>query len=43
MALNVGLDISFNNTSMQDWKGILKKAGECNDVKVYITNNDTSH
>jgi hypothetical protein len=41
MALNVGLDTSFNN--MQDWKGIQKIRGECNDVKVYITNDDTSH
>jgi hypothetical protein len=42
MVLNVGFD-TFNNTSMQDWKGIENKAGEFNDVKVYIINNDTSH
>jgi hypothetical protein len=36
IALNVGLDVSFDN--MQDWKGIREKAGEVNSTEVYITN-----
>jgi hypothetical protein len=31
MALNVGLDVSFDN--MKDWKGILERAGDVNSTK----------
>jgi hypothetical protein len=40
MALNFGLGASFDN--MQDWEGILEKAGEVNSTKAYITNDETS-
>jgi hypothetical protein len=32
MASNIGLDISFGN--MEDWKGVWKKAGEVNTIKL---------
>jgi hypothetical protein len=40
MALNVGFDILFDN--MQDWKGILEKAGEINSMKANVTNGECS-
>jgi hypothetical protein len=40
MALNVGLDVSFDN--MKDWRGIREKAGEPNNTKPYVTNEETS-
>jgi hypothetical protein len=39
-ALNVGLDVSFDNT--QDWKGIWEISGDINSTKTYITNDETS-
>jgi hypothetical protein len=39
IVLNVILDALFDN--MQDWKGILEKAGEVNTTK-FITNDVTS-
>jgi hypothetical protein len=35
MALNVGLDVSFDN--MEEWKGIRNKAVEVNSTETYIT------
>jgi hypothetical protein len=39
MALNVGLDVSFDN--MLGEKGIRVKAGELNSTKVYKTDYET--
>lgn len=41
MSLNVSLDASFDN--VQDCKGIQENAGQVNDMKVYVTNDETSH
>jgi hypothetical protein len=40
MALNFDLDVSFLN--LQDWKRIQEKAGELNNTKAYITNDEPS-
>jgi hypothetical protein len=40
MALNIGLDVSFDNIS--DWNGIPQKAGEVNSTKSCITNAESS-
>jgi hypothetical protein len=34
MALNVGLDVSLDNT--QDWKGIRVKAGEADSTSAHV-------
>jgi hypothetical protein len=38
MALNVGLNVSFDNT--QNWEGMREKAGKVNSTEVYTTNDD---
>jgi hypothetical protein len=40
VALNVGLDVSIDNT--YDSKGIREKAEEVNSTKAYITNDQNS-
>jgi hypothetical protein len=39
MALNVGLDVPFDN--MQDGKGTRERAGKVNNTKACITNDET--
>jgi hypothetical protein len=38
MAINVIFDASFGNK--QEWERIWQKAGEVNNTKAYVTNND---
>jgi hypothetical protein len=40
MTSNIGLNTSFENKHM---KGIWDKAGDVNSMKVYVTNEETSH
>jgi hypothetical protein len=39
--LNISLDASSD--SMWDWKGICEKAREANNMKTYVTNDETFH
>jgi hypothetical protein len=41
MALNVGLEVSFDN--MKDWKGIRQKYKEVYSTKSWTTSDETSH